>query len=172
MQSIKKKIQDKNTSITSKEGGFTIIEVMIVLVIAAVIILIVFLAVPALQRNSRNNQRNNDASRLLTAADEYRAHNQNNFPEDIADVMNISGELAFYNYDENEDNSDVHLFPDPDNMPDEVTTIFPIGVIQDSNIVLATRSSCHDGTSVSSGNSNIVIYFIETGGDEFEGRCI
>lgn len=37
---------------------------MIVLVIAAVILLIVFLAVPAVQRNSRNTQRNNEAGRI------------------------------------------------------------------------------------------------------------
>lgn len=47
-----------------REAGFTIIEVMIVLAIAAVILLIVLLAVPALQRNSRNTQRNNDAATI------------------------------------------------------------------------------------------------------------
>ena len=52
------------------EQGFTIIEVMIVLVIAAVIMLIVFLAVPALQRNSRNTQRTNDAARIATLYNE------------------------------------------------------------------------------------------------------
>ena len=44
------------------QRGFTIIEVLIVLAIAGLIMLIVFLAVPALQRNSRNTQRSNDAS--------------------------------------------------------------------------------------------------------------
>ena len=48
------------------QSGFTIIEVMIVLAIAGVIMLAIFLAVPALQRNSRNTQRDNDAS-LFTA---------------------------------------------------------------------------------------------------------
>jgi len=47
--------------------GFTIIEVLIVLAIAGLILLIVFLAVPALQRNSRNTQRTNDAA-LITGA--------------------------------------------------------------------------------------------------------
>ena len=40
---------------------------MIVLAIAAVILLIVLLSVPALQRNSRNTQRNNDAATLAAA---------------------------------------------------------------------------------------------------------
>jgi prepilin-type N-terminal cleavage/methylation domain-containing protein len=51
--------------------GFTIIEVLIVLAIAGLIMLIVFLAVPALQRNSRNTERRNEASRLLTSANEF-----------------------------------------------------------------------------------------------------
>jgi prepilin-type N-terminal cleavage/methylation domain-containing protein len=56
--------------ISRRQQGFTIIEVMIVLVIAAVIMLIVFLAVPALQRNSRNTQRTNDAARIATLYNE------------------------------------------------------------------------------------------------------
>lgn len=50
--------------------GFTIIEVLIVLAIAGLIMLIVFLAVPALQRNSRNTQRNNDAALIGGAINE------------------------------------------------------------------------------------------------------
>lgn len=53
-----------------KESGFTIVEVMIVLAIAGLIILVVFLAVPALQRNSRNTQRSNDASLVGAAVNE------------------------------------------------------------------------------------------------------
>ena len=53
-----------------RESGFTIIEVLIVLAIAGLIMLIVFLAVPALQRNSRNRGRENDASLLATAVND------------------------------------------------------------------------------------------------------
>ena len=56
--------------IESKNKGFTIIEVLIVLAIAGLILLIVFLAVPALQRNSRNNARSADASKVLAAVSE------------------------------------------------------------------------------------------------------
>lgn len=54
----------------NNEKGFTIIEVLIVLAIAGLIMIIVFLAVPALQRNSRNTQRTNDASRIVAAINE------------------------------------------------------------------------------------------------------
>lgn len=58
-----------------KQEGFTIIEVLIVLAIAGLIMLIVFLAVPALQRNSRNTQRTNDASRISAAVTECLNNN-------------------------------------------------------------------------------------------------
>ncbi|MCA9330903.1 prepilin-type N-terminal cleavage/methylation domain-containing protein [Candidatus Saccharibacteria bacterium] len=59
----------------TNQSGFTIIEVLIVLAIAGLIMLIVFLAVPALQRNSRNTQRKNDAQKLLAATNEWATAN-------------------------------------------------------------------------------------------------
>ena len=54
-------------NLKSKNQGFTIIEVLIVLAIAGLIMLIVFLAVPALQRNSRNNARTQSATKVAAA---------------------------------------------------------------------------------------------------------
>jgi prepilin-type N-terminal cleavage/methylation domain-containing protein len=62
------------------EGGFTIIEVLIVLAIAGLIMLVVFLAVPALQRNARNTQRREDAGNILSAVSEYVANNNGSIP--------------------------------------------------------------------------------------------
>ena len=61
-------------------GGFTIIEVMIVLAIAAVIMVVVFLAVPNLQRSSRNTQRRTDANNILSVANEYKSDNSGAAP--------------------------------------------------------------------------------------------
>lgn len=61
----------------SKSEGFTIIEVLIVLAIAGLVMLIVFLAVPALQRNSRNTSRSNDASRIAAAVSECMSSRNN-----------------------------------------------------------------------------------------------
>lgn len=69
----------KNAYKQKRQQGFTIIEVMIVLAIASVILLIVLLAVPALQRNSRNTQRNNDAAQIAAAVNSCLA-NQNGNP--------------------------------------------------------------------------------------------
>jgi prepilin-type N-terminal cleavage/methylation domain-containing protein len=64
-----------------KQEGFTIIEVLIVLAIAGLILLVVFLAVPALQRNSRNTQRSNDAATLLGGMAEFVNNNNGSLPD-------------------------------------------------------------------------------------------
>jgi len=66
------------------QGGFTLIEVMIVLAIAGLILLVVFLAVPALQRNARNTQRREDAGNILSAVSEYVANNNGSIPTGVS----------------------------------------------------------------------------------------
>ena len=77
------------TTPTKQKGrGFTIIEVMIVLTIAGLILLIVFLAVPALQRNSRNTQRKQDAAAVGAAVAEYTANHNGNLPSTACGTAN------------------------------------------------------------------------------------
>jgi prepilin-type N-terminal cleavage/methylation domain-containing protein len=64
----------------TKQEGFTIIEVLIVLAIAGLILLIVFLAVPALQRSARNTSRKNDEAGVLAAISEYSDNNAGVLP--------------------------------------------------------------------------------------------
>lgn len=90
----------------SKSEGFTIIEVLIVLAIAGLVMLIVFLAVPALQRNSRNTSRSNDASRLAAAVNECLS-NRNNRPTsclatggnavNFANASQLTGAVTYWN---------------------------------------------------------------------------
>jgi prepilin-type N-terminal cleavage/methylation domain-containing protein len=56
-----------------QQNGFTIVEVLIVLSIVGLLLSIVFLAIPALQRNSRNYRRNNDAARVLALVAEQKS---------------------------------------------------------------------------------------------------
>ncbi|HEX5797498.1 MAG TPA: type II secretion system protein [Candidatus Saccharimonadales bacterium] len=85
----------KMKSRRNSEGGFTIIEVLIVLAIAGLILLIVFLAVPALQRNSRNTQRKNDVSALLGAVNEFTSNNQGTLPTTTAQVT-ANAQTGYY----------------------------------------------------------------------------
>lgn len=68
----------------SKQNGFTIIEVVLVLAIAALIFLMVFIALPALQRNQRDTQRKNDVNRAATAITNYTSNNRGALPPDAA----------------------------------------------------------------------------------------
>ena len=72
-------MSNKLKQLRAKEG-FTIIEVIIVLVIGAVIMLAVFLVVPQLQRTQRNSRAQNDARRILAAAEQYAANNNGVYP--------------------------------------------------------------------------------------------
>ena len=73
-----------------KEGGFTIIEVLIVLAIAGLIMLIVFLAVPALQRNARNTTNKNDASSVVGGINEFVSNNDGTFPTTISGTGTVA----------------------------------------------------------------------------------
>lgn len=80
-------------NLRKKTEGFTIIEVLIVLAIAGLIMLIVFLAVPALQRNQRNTAARTEASRILTAANDFVTNSNGTYPvaADNTAIMNIVG---------------------------------------------------------------------------------
>ena len=61
-------------NVQSKQKGFTIIEVVLVLAIAGLIFLVVFLALPALQRNQRDTQRRSDVGRAVAAVQTWQAN--------------------------------------------------------------------------------------------------
>lgn len=65
---------------TGDKGGFTIIEVVLVLAIAGLIFLMVFIALPALQRSQRDTQRRNDLARLQTRVMDYQNNNNGKLP--------------------------------------------------------------------------------------------
>lgn len=69
-----------------ERGGFTIIEVVLVLAIAGLIFLMVFIALPALQRSQRDTQRRSNMGRLETAVTDYQANNNGRLPADGAVV--------------------------------------------------------------------------------------
>lgn len=71
-----------------KEGGFTIIEVLIVLAVAGLIMAIVLVAIPQLQRNQRNQARRDVANRMKTELDAYAGNNNGRIPDDATEINN------------------------------------------------------------------------------------
>jgi prepilin-type N-terminal cleavage/methylation domain-containing protein len=71
----------------NNQGGFTIIEVMIVLAIAGLILLIVLLAVPALKRNSHNTTAKNDASTVAAGINEAESNSNGTVPTNVTTTV-------------------------------------------------------------------------------------
>ena len=65
-----------------ERGGFTIIEVVLVLAIAGLIFLMVLIALPALQRSQRDTQRRENMSALADAVIKYQGNNNGKLPAD------------------------------------------------------------------------------------------
>lgn len=65
---------------SNENGGFTIIEVTLVLAIAGLIFLMAFLALPALQRSQRDSRRRDDVMHFLSELKSYQTNNRGNLP--------------------------------------------------------------------------------------------
>jgi len=72
-----------------RSGGFTIIEVLIVLAIAGLIMIVVFLAVPSLQRSGRNNGLTTDARNVVAGITTYANNNGSQLPTAVTLASNI-----------------------------------------------------------------------------------
>lgn len=73
----------KNKKVGMKDGafgGFTIIEVVLVLAIAGLIFLMMFIALPQLQRAQRDTQRRSDLGRMSSAITQFQTNNNGNIP--------------------------------------------------------------------------------------------
>lgn len=146
------------SKVKNQEKGFTIIEVLIVLVIAGLIMLIVFLAVPALQRNSRNNSRRNDASRISAAVTEYVNNSNGTMPATWANIKPYIGTMSFYT-----------------TLPDDTVTIANASANQtvtDENTfpVVAKQATCQtSGANINTAQTGgtdrqfVVLYKVEAG---------
>lgn len=145
----------------NNQHGFTIIEVMIVLVIAAVILLIVFLAVPALQRNSRNTQRKNDAANILAAINEYSSNNNGQLPNSTQFTNDVLPNLNTGFYDKDTEvnfggagaqDTDIVVLTgfkcdasDPNGLGDGSSRQFVVLFKVETANGLATKSTCQEG---------------------------
>ena len=141
----------------SNQKGFSIIEVLIVLAIAGLIMLIVFLAVPALQRNSRNTQRKNDASAYSGAINEWVNNHNGKLPV-AADLtaINSSAKLAFY------------TAPTALNTADTAST-------DENTLIIRVGKKCdpaNQGQTIASSRSVAVIYATEASSGAGVGQCI
>lgn len=95
----------KHTPRRSRDSGFTIIEVLIVVAIAGLIIAIVFIAIPALKRNSRDFTRKHAVELTASALEQFNL-SYGHYPRDPGDWVvfeennpEISNDFDFEFYD-------------------------------------------------------------------------
>ena len=88
----------KKGDFDSQRGGFTIIEVSLVLAIAGLIFLMVFVALPALQRSSRDAQRKEDITALVNAIKKYQSNNRGALPSTTANWTDVKNNYLGGNF--------------------------------------------------------------------------
>lgn len=79
---------------TGDMGGFTIVEVVLVLAIAGLIFLMVFIALPSLQRSQRDTERRNKMANVQTKVMDYQNNNNGKLPNDGSVDAVEDGQLA------------------------------------------------------------------------------
>lgn len=80
----------------SRQRGFTIIEVVLVLAIAGLIFLIVFVALPQLQASRRDTQRRSDFNRLYGLITNFATNNRNIYPGNDQDIEAFNDHYLTY----------------------------------------------------------------------------
>ncbi|MCA9348586.1 prepilin-type N-terminal cleavage/methylation domain-containing protein [Candidatus Saccharibacteria bacterium] len=152
-------------ALQKNKEGFTIIEVMIVLAIAGLIILIVFLAVPALQRNSRNTQRRNDAARVSGLLSEYTTNNNGRLPANSAALQALIGtQLSIY------DVTSITLAAATEATGNDAAA----AASSNSTVVVVSNATCSDNNAVAGGGSRAytVTFAVETSGGGSTAQCL
>ena len=163
-------------------GGFTIIEVVLVLAIAGLIFLMVFIALPALQRSQRDTQRRNDLARVATAITQYQTNNNGKLPntggqnleptedEELPECGQNTPAACFIRNYMNSVNAAENEFQDPDGwyyglaiksakgVTTDLTPIQATGDAQsdtgfDHMITIYTHASCEGENAVESTNA-------------------
>lgn len=169
-------------------GGFTIIEVVLVLAIAGLIFMMVFIALPQLQRAQRDTQRRTNLTAFQSAITQYQSNNNGKIPgqtlggTDGTDVC--QGVTEFVDFDTsatscrlmktymNAAGAEENLFTDPDGTPYNIaiygsTIDFSAPTEVDHTIYMFVRAKCGEDetvTSASNPRDYAILYKLEGSG--------
>lgn len=171
-------------------GGFTIIEVVLVLAIAGLIFMMVFIALPQLQRAQRDTQRRSQISSFQSAVTQFQANNNGKIPgQNLAAGASESctGANAFATTGAstttnqacrlikvylNSANATVNTFTDPDGTEYDVTITKDIAAANSGaenfnhTIYMVVQAKCGDEQAVAASNPRdyAVLYKLEGSG--------
>ena len=86
--------ENKNPN-QDKQGGFTIVELLVVLGIGAAILVLALRFIPTLQKKNRDTARSSDVSQIVAAINGYITNN-NKLPANWLDVRDTIDSLSHY----------------------------------------------------------------------------
>lgn len=145
-------------------GGFTVIEIMIVLVIAAMMLTFILEILPTLTRTGRNNNRKQDVSTILEAVSHWELSNSGNLPHTGDNYLQYST-LNFYA------TTNVTIHSDSAGAPSHVGASNNTDNVDIYNYQKCDPANPGGSTAVAAGYSDVVALFaIETSGGP-SGRC-
>lgn len=174
-----------------KAGGFTILEVALVIAIAGAIFLLMLIALPALRASQRDSVRREDVIQLVNEVKQYQKDNRGTLPGAADDLSD--GRMVQVTWDEEIESSGSNTwagfyrdymkesFMDPSgehygltirrcdvNIVGNDCGLAPINnpFPNNYNIVIATSAVCNGGTAVQTNNPRKVaaMYVLESGG--------
>ncbi len=166
----------------TKQKGFTIIEVMIVLAIAGLILLIVFLAIPALQRAQRNTGRKEDAGRIVTAVGNFISNDGGTLPNtgtwsgSNGACVSILNDLGKLNQGTWTSSNCTTNNQGPNNFDLESGSVTAQNQTSGFEAILVVNATCTNGSSNSttagSPNQAALLYDLETGSGNYNWSCV
>lgn len=150
----------------TRQSGFTIIEMLIVLAVGSLILMIIFLAIPALQRNSRNNQRNQDVQTILSAVSQWQLNHSGNIPADIAPALQASrAKLTAY------ESANVAIQGNSSGSPATIAPKTDIEKVDIYNYQKCNPSTAGGSTATGAGYSDIVALYALEKSSGTAGKC-
>lgn len=162
---------------TTKNQGFTIIEVLIVLAIAGLIMVVVFMAVPAMRRNFRNSARTRDATYVASQRLQYNIENKvtASLPPGGYDCSPPTTTKLFCGYVVKGltyyDPSDVTFWANGSTIPTTISSVTDTETIRTETFLKCNDTNTAATTDNATWYDMVVLYAVETGGG-VQTKCL
>ena len=158
--------------IQSKQSGFTIIEVVLVLAIAGLIFLVVFLALPQLQRSRRDTARRDQVGRIISSLTQSASNAGGDFPQNLAEFESFVEDDNYFGACSTTGNpTECESFSDPSEGSIDISYGYATGLnwgtVGDRGVVFyRDEAVCNGGDSVAATGSRqiAVVMTLEQGG--------
>ena len=140
-------------------GGFSIIEMMIVLIVLSTILTAIFATLPQLQRNNRNNLRQDDVNKVANSITSYVNNNKGRNITTPADVTAVKSRAQpFKQFDATTMTFDVTNLPNSSSTLSAVTNLNTIRIVTAAECEADNSAKFH---TKSNKRATVLLYAVE-----------